>query len=282
VALLVWLGGLVDAAGVLEFDLVFPRMNETYAPTDSFPVVFALQNAQLAQYLTPSFNYYISHLASPEPELGNPYDGVVHGGHNLTYLRRITNWTSLHEPYFVYTYFNNFTTQGRWRMLWSATWYSCNVDALGKPGTDDYYNIPVIFNTSEKGGRSFEFTIADGGQAVDLVAATANNATCLSKEYGVAINVTDRMMDIPDITTPDWHGGDSCIVLESSLPMPTPTPCRVAIDSAVAASMSAAKLCHSQNPPDGCPSENVGQRLAVAGMICFATVLGALSFFLVI
>ncbi|KAA8649670.1 uncharacterized protein ATNIH1004_002341 [Aspergillus tanneri] len=50
VGVAVGLGAIVGASGVLEVDLVFPR-NETYAPTDYFPVVFALQNAERARYL---------------------------------------------------------------------------------------------------------------------------------------------------------------------------------------------------------------------------------------
>lgn len=42
------LGAIVSASGVLEVDLVFPH-NDTYAPTEWFPIVFAFQNAELAQ-----------------------------------------------------------------------------------------------------------------------------------------------------------------------------------------------------------------------------------------
>lgn len=50
VCLLACLGSVVNAAGELEIGVVFPR-NETYAPTDNFPIVFALQNAELAKHL---------------------------------------------------------------------------------------------------------------------------------------------------------------------------------------------------------------------------------------
>ncbi|KAF1835103.1 hypothetical protein BDW02DRAFT_579077 [Decorospora gaudefroyi] len=50
--------GAVNAAlGVMEVDLVFPR-NETYAPTEIFPLIFAFQNSELAPLLKPRLSEY--------------------------------------------------------------------------------------------------------------------------------------------------------------------------------------------------------------------------------
>ncbi|KAL2285877.1 hypothetical protein FJTKL_07576 [Diaporthe vaccinii] len=49
-----YLGATASAAdGVLDIGVVFPRQNETYAPMERFPIVFALQNAELATNLKP-------------------------------------------------------------------------------------------------------------------------------------------------------------------------------------------------------------------------------------
>ncbi|KXX78983.1 hypothetical protein MMYC01_206287 [Madurella mycetomatis] len=257
VAPLVYLGAIVDAAGVLEVSLVFPRNDTTYAPTDSMPIIFAFQNAELARYLHPSITYYMR-----RPWAGR--DDIEVYEHDLSGK---ANWSS-HEPYFAYTFFNNFTRQGRWWLLWDLFWDSCDENA-------EPFGRNVI---TDRSSYSIEFDIQEGGQVVDLVAATAANRTC-TKERGIAINVTDTTMKVNEGV--NWRGNDTCVVVASSAPTPTPNPCRVTIDSAVAASMSAAKLCHSLDPPADCPSENVSQRLAVAGMACLLTTLGALSFFLV-
>jgi hypothetical protein len=50
------LGTVINASDVLEVNLIFPR-NETYAPNDTFPVVFALKNSERARHLNPSISY---------------------------------------------------------------------------------------------------------------------------------------------------------------------------------------------------------------------------------
>jgi len=55
---------VVNAAGVLEIDVVFPRANETYAPMEQFPVVYALQNAKLAKHVMLNFYSSISSLSA--------------------------------------------------------------------------------------------------------------------------------------------------------------------------------------------------------------------------
>ncbi|KAF3078886.1 hypothetical protein TWF102_003216 [Orbilia oligospora] len=84
---------VADAAGVAEIGVVFPRINETYALTDWFPVVFAVQNTQLAENL--AFSIYT--LVRTGPNL----DGGLAGGETIRHLKDV-NYTS--DPYLVYTY----------------------------------------------------------------------------------------------------------------------------------------------------------------------------------
>jgi hypothetical protein len=228
-------------AGILEVDLVFPR-NETYAPTDWFPVVFAFQNAERARYLNLHIEYTIRKPA-------DPWNGRVSRSHDL----RWTNWSS-HDPYFVYAFSGSFATEGHWMLAWHLSWQSCNEEAFTK---------------------------------VDLVAAATANDTC-PPEQGVAINVTDKTMHVPSWAE-HWSGGDHtgdiCAVVASSSPTPTPDPCRVDIDSAIVASMSAsltATLCRGLNPPPDCPKDddNAAQKLAVFGVSCLLAAFGAFGFFL--
>ena len=237
---LAYLGAVANAAGVLEISVVFPR-NETYAPIDLFPVVFALQNAELAKNLNIDFRSNIRNAS---------FDGV--GG---TFFKDLTHADYSSEPYLVY-YYETMNTDGTYDMFSTVAWVSCN---------ENGDQVPIISNDTR---LSVDFTIKNGGQQVDLVAATAKDKTC-SAEAGVAINVTDQTREFPDGT---------CAVLASSSPTPTASPCRVQIDTAADASMSASwhdRLCRGSNPPADCPEENAVQQLAVVGVAIFAAAFGA-------
>lgn len=264
-ASLVGLGAVVDAAdsGTLEVDLLFPR-NETYAPTEWMPFVFAIRNAKLAKYLVPEIKY----SAWNQSEGGNSFS-FTHD--NLQWA----NWSS-QEPYFVYN-FHSGLHEGSWRLDWEFWYTSCNEnysDFTGVPSTN--IDSPVKHNQTS---QSITFTIKEGSQAVDLVAATADDKTC-SQENGAAINVTGKTQSVSPAQQemPD----DSCVMVGS--PQPTATPCQVKVDSAVAASMTAslrAKLCDpltSTNRPADCPEDNAAQKLAVAGVACLAVAVGMFGF----
>ena len=266
------LGAIVNASGVLEVDLVFP-LNETYAPTEHFPVVFAFQNPERAKHLNPYLSYTIWHWDT------NFGDDVVVGIPEL----RWTNWSS-HDPYLLHTYHGEFNTEGHWMLKWSLTWQSCDEYAFSV-GSD---TADMIRNSST---WSTTFTIKNSAPKVDLVAATANKS-CPGEyspgEYsGIAINVTDKTMGVP--WRVNWSGSaytnNTCAVVASQTL--TPDPCRVSIDSAYTASMEAslrARQCNillNPNPPDDCPEddENTAQKLSVFGVSVLLTACGALGFF---
>jgi hypothetical protein len=266
-AALACLGGIVNAAepavaaGVVEIDLVFPR-NETYAPTRWMPVVFAVRNTELARYLIPSISYSVQNNSGPNRETHRTFR------HDL----KSTNWSS-HEPYFAYQFWPGFATEGRWWLSWTVTWDSCYEGE--KPEFGSYFRGLITTNHSD---HYVEFAIQNNGQAVDLVAATANEKTC-PPELGVVINVTDQIKEVN--AAAGWTGPDTCIAITSSTPTPTPNPCLVKINSAVAASMSASftsQLCNTFSPQ--CPEDNAAQRLAVVGMACLAVSFGAFGFLL--
>ncbi|KAK4120446.1 hypothetical protein N657DRAFT_624943 [Parathielavia appendiculata] len=251
------LGLMVDAAGILEIDQAFPRPNGNYAPTSSMPIIFAFRNAELARFLNPSIVYYILDLN----ETGSGR-GMSSHAHHLTWK---TNWSSS-EPYFAYTFFGNFTKESSWKLSADIFWQSCDENDFG-PGRNNIHTNGSSWNV--------EFQTSNEGQKVDLVAATANDTAC-PKEIGVAINVTDTTMKVPPGMSWNGQANGTCVVVASSTPTQTANPCLVKIDAAAAASMTAARLCHSLYPPSNCTSENTGQRLAVASLACFTAGLGAL------
>ncbi|KAK4125353.1 hypothetical protein N657DRAFT_644220 [Parathielavia appendiculata] len=267
VVLLVCLGVIADAAGVLEINVVFPR-NETYAPNPWFPVVFAFRNAHLAQYLRPRIVWSIQNASDA---LGTVLGGRVH---ELSWV----NWT-IHEPYFVYGFVDLEAAEGQWELFWWGDWLSCDLS-----GSEPAFKV----NKTEPSQRSLEFTIKAGGQAVDLVAATANDdTTCV--QPGVALNVTDETRWVVDKPLdPNDYGDATCAVLASSTPTPTANPCQVEINSAAASSIWAsltARRCEYRDANDNlagldCLKDNAAERLAVAGVACLAAAFGALGYLL--
>lgn len=247
-------------SGVVEVDLVFPR-NETYAPTPLFPIVFAFQNSELASLLN-------AHISFEVWNWNNMSDTVVSTSYDL----RWANFSS-RDPYFEYRGFSRFNTEGNWMLTWTVSHSSCTEDSFPSLGGDG-----IIGNVSTS---SILFTTKKSAQEVDLVAATNNEKTC-SEDLGLAINITDTVKVPAKV---DWDGGETCAVVASS-PTPTPDPCQVKIDSAVASSISSSmtsRVCTGTDPPVSCPSEDEdeessAQKLAVGGLTCLAAAIGGLGY----
>ncbi|KAK4129786.1 hypothetical protein N657DRAFT_661016 [Parathielavia appendiculata] len=223
-------------AGVLEIDVVFPR-NETYAPREGFPIVFAFRNAHLTQ-------------ASQNLALAGP-------GNEIELFD--TNWTS-HEPYFVYGFADLQAREGQFDLFWIVEWISCD---LSGPES------AVKVNTTEISQRSIDFTIKSGGQAVDLVADTANNGgTCA--QPGAAISVTDETVWVP--TKPAYSNEYGNVT------------CAVEISSAAAESIWASLTAHRCKHKDAndtsidWPRDNAAERSALASVACLAVAFGALRY----
>lgn len=263
--LLAAIGTTINAYDILEVDLAFPR-NETYAPADRFPIVFAFQNAEHARYLNPAISYTLWNLQD--------LDTSVTSSHDL----RGTNWTD-QDIYLAHSYSTLFKNEGRYKVSWTVTWQSCDEDAFeNRLSTANMIDNMTTWATY--------FTTQSSARKVDLVAATSKK-TC-PEEYGVLINVTDKTMKVP--WNVRWSGGDytndTCAVVAKSTPTATPDPCRVHIDKTTVESMEAsllARLCSGLYPPSDCPEDkkNAAQQLAVVGMSCLLAAFGAFGFFLV-
>ncbi|KAK3900939.1 hypothetical protein C8A05DRAFT_35389 [Staphylotrichum tortipilum] len=252
--------------GVLEIDLVFPR-NETYAPTDHLPIVFAFRNASLARYL--DFRKIYFGLTGPSsPESKFRYAISFH-----SIDLNAANWTAHPSTYHAYTYLSNFTAPGNFTLGWHFSWGHCHL-----PNFTSAY-VPEMSASADLGIR-----IEHGGRpATDLVAATANTTTCL-RNGGFAVNVT-RTMSVPEwIQGFTWKNGDTCGVVDPEEKV-VAEPCAARIDEVAAASMAAARECHMANATDACSAGSVvggplGMGAVVAGWWCIAAVLGAAGFLL--
>ena len=267
VASLACLGTVANAAASdpMQASLVFPR-NETYAPTDFFPIVFAIQNTEMAQYMSLKIGYSIRNTSN-------------WWGKETTTTSHDFRWANLsdHEPFFTSYFFNmSEKGEGQWSVVWDVSWQGCLEESFDRGYFDP---LGVVGNLSR---RSVDFTIKAGAQPVDLVTATINDEVCTAGR-GFALNVTGKTKEVSSLR---WDGGDICAVVEYSSPSPTANPCQVRIDSATAASISAswtARVCNVTFPPDYCPPENednASQRLAVAGVASLAAAFGAFGFLL--
>ncbi|KAK1713821.1 hypothetical protein CaCOL14_001409 [Colletotrichum acutatum] len=244
-----------DQSSVVEIDLVFPR-NETYAPTPLVPIIFGFQNSHLAPGLALKIGFSIWNY-------NNKSDSVK----TTEYDVRFANFSSS-DPYYEYRGFVMFNVEGTWQIRYTVSWFSCTEDSFEYP-----YEIPSN-NTS----NAIIFTTKNGGQSVDLVAAT-NEQDC-SSDAGVAISVTDTLNSTG---ISKWPGSGTCAVVASSTV--TPNPCQIKMTESEASSISAtvtARACEAQNPPIECPLGNDGDEnaadhgLGVGGVVCLAAALGAI------
>ncbi|KAH8731880.1 hypothetical protein GQ44DRAFT_722049 [Phaeosphaeriaceae sp. PMI808] len=241
------------ATGVVEVDLVFPR-NETYAPTDVFPVVLAFQNAHLAPYLAPALTAKIS-------KADNSSDYIRLRSYDL----RLAAFTT-HEPYYEVRY-TPFQQEGQYMLTWEFGWASCTNLTLGYT-EGKYYGPPYIYNWTS---RWVYFTIQNSGRPVDLVAATSDD-TC-SEISAVAIDIATTLPNRV-ATRPDYATGSECA--STAFTTPTPTPCKAKIGSAAASSISSSvshdRCIQTGSPQDSC-SKSTASQLAGGIMACIAIVL---------
>ncbi|KFA71137.1 hypothetical protein S40288_10932 [Stachybotrys chartarum IBT 40288] len=140
--------------------VVFPRQNETYAPMERFPIVFALQNAELAKHLQPLIKLDVLNGSM------TMLDKINERNFDLEWA----NYSS--EPYLIYG-FMDFEIEGPLKLLWTAWWRRC--DESGD-------EVRIISNSSDQ--LWVDFDIREGAQKADLVAATAEgnmSRTCGSR-----------------------------------------------------------------------------------------------------
>lgn len=250
-------------SGVVEIDLVFPRNNQTFAPTSRFPIVFGYQHPELASTLLTNIEISVWNEDKEEGAVLDTY-------HDM----RWANFTS-RDPYLNSAYYKDiFNTEGHWYLKWSVTWDSCTKESLG---VTTYRDHRIMTNTT---GGAIYFTTSSSAPEMDLVAAT-DNKDC-SKDMGVAIDVTETL-DVPSWV--DWRGGETCASVASSTR--APEPCRVKIDPSAASSMAAsmtAQACYMEIPgPEDidCPlpeEKSIAYQLAVGGTASLAAAIGVIGY----
>jgi len=254
------LGADTGGAGVLEIDLVFPRTNETYAPTPYLPLVFGFRNAKLARHLDLDL---LVDLHTTGRLDGGLLDPPVLAG---------VNWTS-QEPYFAYT-LQVLNTEGTFSLGWYAQWAECKADR------DGVFRGHTKQNYSEmRSPYRVEFAIKNGASAYNLMATTAPARPCATVGLtGQLVNVTEE----PNAANQGSRELETCAVVAPASPTATAGSCRLTIDADTAANITAKvtyRLCRKTKSSAEC-STNAAQRAAVAGVASLAALLGAVGFVL--
>lgn len=227
--------GGINFPATVEVDLIFP-LNNTYAPSALFPIVFAFQNASLVASLDPAFDLIIWHGVSTS----NPYRPDI--------SLAATNFTN--ETTYVYTYVTNIntTTSGApapYLLSWSFSAGNCS-------NTDGALTLGGGFRTN-----STEFTIQSGAQAPDL----GSSALSCAGASNFAFNVTE-VLDVPDPSQYDGH--NTCAVFSDTQPLVSGNPCAANPNAVAQSSISAAltaTACAAATPVVSCPaSHNAASR----------------------
>ncbi|KAI1206520.1 uncharacterized protein F4807DRAFT_463463 [Annulohypoxylon truncatum] len=225
----------------VEVHLVFPR-NDTYAPSELTPIVFAIYNSELAGPLDLNFDYNIWQLS----HLNGTSDG---GFIQLTNV----NFTNASDPYYAYTTTNVFnTTEGEWSIVWDLSSGNCSnstsIDESTSSGLT-YYNR-VSYS---------QFTTKNGAKQPDLNSVTtADDQTCANiVDRYFTFNVTGTLPTNPD----KLDGRATCAVIAppfQTAPTAT-TSCPPTMAASAVSSISAAITaieCKGLNPVVSCPPEN--------------------------
>lgn len=211
----------------VEVDLIFPR-NTTYAPSVLMPIVFAIQNSQLAAPLDFNFQWDISPL------------GVYNGSSSESGILDLT-WANFSGStlYFAHAATSVLNVEKAWMFGWSLSSGNCS----GSSGIE-----------SSLGGNNqhnfIEFVTRNGAQQPDLVAATTDD-TCSNTESYI-FNVTGTL----EVDPSRYDGRNSCAVVA---PMWTSAanPCGARLDASAASSISAAMThtaCAALHPVVSCPT----------------------------
>jgi hypothetical protein len=246
----------------VELDVVFPG-NNTYAPAEVFPIIFALQGWPAALPSTMlGFGWSLAkldgvYIAGDDSAL--PYENSLEGVSDPHYVKQWTAWLSEAE------------SAGTYVLAWEFTYTYC-------PGFP-----PDLTAASIK--DSLYFTIEPGAQQPNL---GADLETCPAKHTTIGISDTQPFEWQMQFSPPR-----SVCSLIAHLPPPG-NPCAVRLDQAAASSIAAeltASACAIPSSetvfPSSCPpsaqttEKSPGWRVAVwtgPGMLMGVTVAGLLLY----
>jgi hypothetical protein len=221
----------VSRSGVVEIDLIFPKNDTAYEPTDMMPFVFAVQNANLAAMLNLNILVYTVNV----DQKSGDHRELVLSPANLTGK----------DVYYAYTYLDSFNIEDSFGVNWTPVGKNCSG------------NIHYESDDAAYGGQIIaSFTMKRGAQKADFAAGHAANCS----------NTMSARFNITGTESTSYSG--QCAVLSREKPFPASgNPCAVKVDSAAASSITASlqaeytkTKCASLQPTISCPVKDSGAR----------------------
>ncbi|KAH8657809.1 hypothetical protein BX600DRAFT_552076 [Xylariales sp. PMI_506] len=192
----------------VEIDYVFPR-NETYAPVESFPIIFAIQNAAIAW----DFGFYLSwdlkNVTAGEDSSFVDSDLALHSDFVFDAVPA--------DPYFIVNYTEKLGgSLYSWQSTGAGTYQLSWAFALSQNCTEDGDFIDHTIGAAVASGDLI-FTIAEGGEAVDLTGG--DSCAVVGGVVGIQSNLTGCA-----------HVDNSGVQAD---------PCGVSVDAVLASSLTA-------------------------------------------
>ncbi|CAK7208605.1 hypothetical protein SEUCBS140593_000229 [Sporothrix eucalyptigena] len=201
----------LDPPETVSFTLTYPR-SETYTTFNRMPIVFAISNPRYASLLAPKITFSIANY--------DIFEGtcpVYVDNRNFTIDLQTYNLsaTTSPDPLYVYANFDCLDYQtAQWFFAWSVETSRANITVTNGSLSD----IPHT-TVTDQGHFIFE-TVSSGGNAIDLVAGTADTS-CDAVPYSHQIDIvaiaegpcSDNILDFP-----------SCAVVANDTGFHTSTP----------------------------------------------------------
>lgn len=225
----------------IKIDLVFPRANETYAPSPYFPIVFAVQNAETAWPLG------LSLAVDIRPISGGSNDSLSDAFNFGGDFGGITRGNATADPS-LFVHATNVTngTEAQWVILWSVVLQNSCSDVQSGVG----------FSTSE---ISMTFNATFGAPAPNLVSAVESCSSSFSLIEVDRPNSSRKCR--ADVTSKEETGGAD--------------PCGLKpLAQTIAANVSAA-MCVAVNGTEVCKSSAARPREGGSSLLVLVvTILG--------
>jgi hypothetical protein len=166
--------------GIFEVDLVFPREG-TFSPTNSTPIIFAVQNPQRAADLGAYINWVL--IQTSNKTRPNSYSPPGQKQEGQISLQSINVSTVLSNPYLAWDRITAIgDTEDIWEFDWTIRYRNCTEFSTER-------NTTVVGIEYAQSSYGINFTTQrTASQPASLVTALANN-TCRVGDY-FAVNVT--------------------------------------------------------------------------------------------
>ena len=220
----------------IQVDLVFPR-NETYAPTQLFPVVFAIDNFDSVAPLDMSISATVQSTGGPEDDDRPVWKLRPVGLYSDTLAEAYAEEPRKHYFHFTGVNMTNGTTD-TYKILWEVQLPNlCHANNTYPPDDDGGNG----WSNSENGNamRIGVFETAPGGQLPDIE-AVVNSCRERNGEDSAAFRITE--------VRKTYHDGKTCPVIETNV---KPKPCAFKSDAEELAANVSTEMLRSLGCKEG-------------------------------